>query len=74
MGDPIERRIAPSAQRGYEYGAPVGGGRVSPRGAAETITATLPDGLEMAVAELASVLAEALTAAHRRSPVGAAAA
>jgi hypothetical protein len=43
-GDPIERRIAPSGQWGYQYGDARGGGGFSPRGAAETITATLQDG------------------------------
>jgi hypothetical protein len=43
-GDPIERRIAPSAQWGYQHGGARGGGGFSPRGAAETITATLQDG------------------------------
>src|SRR4051812_11105239 len=60
-GDPIERRIAPSAECGYQYGGARGGGGFSPRSAAETITATLQDGLEVTVAELAGVLAEDLT-------------
>src|SRR3954452_11297804 len=60
-GDPIERRIAPSAECGYQYGGARGGGGFSPRGSAETITATLQDGLEVTVAELAGVLAEDLT-------------
>src|SRR3954451_3134377 len=44
IGDPIERRIAPSAQRRYRFGGAAGGGGFSPRGAVETITATLLDG------------------------------
>jgi hypothetical protein len=44
MGDPLERRIAPSAQRGYQYASARGRGGFSPRGAVETITATLQDG------------------------------
>jgi hypothetical protein len=43
-GDPIERRIAPSGQWGYQYGGARRGGGFSPRGAAEMITATLQDG------------------------------
>src|SRR3954463_15779275 len=60
-GDPIERRIAPSAECGYQYGGARGGGGFSLRGAAQTITATLQDGLAVTVAELAGVLAEDLT-------------
>jgi hypothetical protein len=62
-GDPTERRIAPSAQKGYQYGAPVeaeGSRRAAPRRRSPPRCTT---GLEATVAELAGVLAEDLAGA-----------
>jgi hypothetical protein len=61
MGDPIESRIAPSAQRGTNTGAPVdaeASRRAAPWRRSPPRSRT---GLQMTVAELAGVLAEDLT-------------